>query len=92
MPDNTLTPDCLRRIGGAQLFMSPTWNPEQKGVKVQIIDVFALDASDGLRQGPRGKAPPQLRAISQRWEDLVTGEGVSTCPNRRTSPSLGGPT
>jgi hypothetical protein len=42
MPDNTLTPDCLHRVGGAQLFMSPTWNPDQKGVKVQIIDVFAL--------------------------------------------------
>ena len=49
MPDNNLTPDCLHRVGGAQLFMAPTWNPDQKGVKVQIIDVFALELATGLR-------------------------------------------
>ena len=43
MPDNTLTPDCLHKIGGAQLFMSPTWTPDQKGVKVQVVDDFALE-------------------------------------------------
>jgi hypothetical protein len=27
--------------------MAPTWNPDQKGVKVQIIDVFALELATG---------------------------------------------
>jgi hypothetical protein len=55
MPDNTLTPDCLHRVGGAQLFMSPTWNPDQKGVKVQIIDVFALELATGYDKDPEGR-------------------------------------
>ena len=55
MPDNTLTPDCLHRIGGAQLFMAPTWNPDQKGVKVQIIDVFALELATGYEKDPEGR-------------------------------------
>jgi hypothetical protein len=55
VPDNTLTPDCLHRVGGAQLFMSPTWNPEQKGVKVQIIDVFALELATGYDKDPEGR-------------------------------------
>ncbi|MCF8140119.1 MAG: hypothetical protein K9J75_03305 [Cyanobium usitatum Tobar12.5m-G36] len=55
MPDNSLTPDCLHRIGGAQLFMSPTWTPDQKGVKVQIIDVFALELATGYDKYPEGR-------------------------------------
>jgi len=55
MPDNTLTSDCLHRIGGAQLFMSPTWTPDQKGVKVQIIDVFALELATGYSKDPEGR-------------------------------------
>jgi hypothetical protein len=55
MPDNTLTPDCLHRVGGAQLFMPPTWNPDQKGVKVQIIDVFALELATGYDKDPEGR-------------------------------------
>jgi hypothetical protein len=55
MPDNTLTPDCLHRVGGAQLFMAPTWIPEQKGVKVQIIDVFALELATGYERDPVGR-------------------------------------
>jgi len=55
MPDNTLTPECLHRVGGAQLFMSPTWNPDQKGVKVQIIDVFALELATGYDKDPEGR-------------------------------------
>ena len=55
MPDNSLTPDCLQRIGGAQLFMSPTWTPDQKGVKVQIIDVFALELATGYDKDPEGR-------------------------------------
>jgi hypothetical protein len=55
VPDNNLTPDCLHRVGGAQLFMAPTWNPEQKGVKVQIIDVFALELATGYDKDPEGR-------------------------------------
>ena len=55
MPDNTLTPDCLHRVGGAQLFMAPTWNPDQKGVKVQIIDVFGLELATGYDKDPEGR-------------------------------------
>ena len=55
MPDNNLTHDCLHRVGGAQLFMSPTWNPDQKGVKVQIIDVFALELATGYDKDPEGR-------------------------------------
>ena len=55
MPDNTLTPDCLHRVGGAQLFMSPTWSPDQKGVKVQIVDVFALELATGYSKDPEGR-------------------------------------
>jgi hypothetical protein len=55
MPDNTLTTDCLHRVGGAQLFMSPTWTPDQKGVKVQIVDVFALELATGYSKDPEGR-------------------------------------
>ena len=55
MPDNSLAPGCLHRIGGAQLFMSPTWTPDQKGVKVQIIDVFALELATGYSKDPEGR-------------------------------------
>ncbi len=35
--------------------MAPTWNPEQKGVKVQIIDVFALELATGYSKDPEGR-------------------------------------
>ena len=35
--------------------MSPTWNPGQKGVKVQIIDVFALELATGYVKDPEGR-------------------------------------
>ena len=35
--------------------MSPTWNPDQKGVKVQIIDVFALELATGYSKDPQGR-------------------------------------
>ena len=47
--------DCLHKVGGAQLFMSPTWHPDQKGVKVQIIDVFALELATGYSKDPQGR-------------------------------------
>jgi len=55
VPDNNLTHDCHHRVGGAQLFMSPTWNPDQNGVKVQIIDVFALELATGYDKDPEGR-------------------------------------
>ena len=55
VPDNTLTPGCLHTVGGAQLFMSPTWNPDQKGVKVQIVDVFSLELATGYDKDPEGR-------------------------------------
>ena len=61
MPDNNPTPDCLHKVGGAQLFMAPTWIPEQKGGKVQIIDVFALEGFSSHRIALRlwhGCLPP----------------------------------
>ncbi|MEB3184452.1 MAG: hypothetical protein VKM97_01060 [Cyanobacteriota bacterium] len=35
--------------------MAPTWNPEQKGVKVQIVDVFALELATGYNKDPEGR-------------------------------------
>ena len=35
--------------------MAPTWNPDQKGVKVQIIDVFALELATGYDKDPEGR-------------------------------------
>ena len=35
--------------------MSPTWNPEQKGVKVQIVDVFSLELATGYDKDPEGR-------------------------------------
>jgi hypothetical protein len=55
VPDNILTPDCLHKVGGAQLFMSPTWTPDQKGVKVQIVDVFSLELATGYDKDPTGR-------------------------------------
>lgn len=55
MPDNNLTPDCIHRVGGAQFFMAPTWNTDQKGVKVQIVDVFSLELATGYDKDPEGR-------------------------------------
>jgi hypothetical protein len=35
--------------------MSPTWTPDQKGVKVQIVDVFALELATGFSKDPEGR-------------------------------------
>lgn len=35
--------------------MSPTWNPSQKGVRVQIINVFALELATGYKKDPEGR-------------------------------------
>lgn len=35
--------------------MAPTWNPDQKGVKVQIVDVFALELATGYDKDPEGR-------------------------------------
>ena len=85
MPDNTLTPDCLHRVGGAQLFMAPTWNPEQKGVKVQIIDVFALELATGYDKDPETvHTLHQLRDNRQMVGQFLNGyirRNGNTCGN-----------
>jgi hypothetical protein len=35
--------------------MAPTWTPDQKGVKVQIVDVFALKLATGYEKVPAGR-------------------------------------
>jgi hypothetical protein len=35
--------------------MAPSWTPEQKGVKVQIVDVFALRLATGYEKDPAGR-------------------------------------
>ncbi len=55
MPDNTLTPTCLHKVAGAQLFMSPSWTPDQMSAKVQIVDVFALELATGYSKDPEGR-------------------------------------
>lgn len=67
MPQNVQTPDCLHTVGGAQLFMSPTWTPDQKGVKVQIVDVFALRLATGYEKDPTG------RLLLQSEESVAQG-------------------
>lgn len=55
MPQNLKTPECIHKVGGAQLFMAPSWTPDQKGVKVQIVDVFALQLATGYDKDPNGR-------------------------------------
>jgi hypothetical protein len=45
----------MHKIGGAQLFMAPTWTPDQKGVRVQIVDIFALKLAIGYEKDPAGR-------------------------------------
>ena len=35
--------------------MSPTWTPDQKGVRVQIVDVFSLELATGYDKDPEGR-------------------------------------
>jgi hypothetical protein len=35
--------------------MAPNWTPDQKGVKVQIVDVFALKLVTGYEKDPNGR-------------------------------------
>ena len=35
--------------------MSPKWNPDHKGVKVQIVDVFSLELATGYDKDPTGR-------------------------------------
>jgi len=35
--------------------MAPSWIPDQKGVKVQIVDVFALQLATGYEKDPAGR-------------------------------------
>ena len=43
--------------------MSPTLTPDQKGVKVQIVDVFALELATGYSKDPEGDAQKLHQAL-----------------------------
>jgi hypothetical protein len=47
--------------------MAPAWTPDQKGVKVQIVDVFALRLATGYEKDPTG------RLLLQSEESVSTG-------------------
>jgi hypothetical protein len=53
--ENQLVNDCLRRYGGALLFMAPEWREDQRAVPCQIVDVFALQVVTGFTRDPHGK-------------------------------------
>lgn len=40
MAENHLVKDCLRRLGGALLFMAPEWREAQRAVQCQIVDII----------------------------------------------------
>lgn len=67
MPQNVQAPECLHKVSGAQLFMAPSWTPDQKGVKVQIVDVFALRLATGYDKDPTG------RLLLQSEESVAQG-------------------
>lgn len=47
--------------------MAPSWTPDQKGVKVQIVDVFALRLATGYEKDPDG------RLLLQSEESVAKG-------------------
>ncbi len=55
MAENQHVKDCLRRRGGALLFMAPEWSEAQRAVPCQIVDVFALQVVTGYIRDPQGK-------------------------------------
>jgi hypothetical protein len=68
--DNQLVNDCLRRHGGALLFMAPEWREDQRAVPCQIVDVFALQVVTGYTRDPQGtlllEAHPSV-AAGRSW-------------------------
>jgi len=51
--------------------MAPSWTPDQKGVKVQIVDVFALRLATGYEKDPTG------RLLLQSEESVAQGRSWS---------------
>ena len=51
--------------------MAPSWLPDQKGVKVQIVDVFALRLATGYEKDPAG------RLLLQSEESVAQGRSWS---------------
>ncbi len=58
MHENQLVNDCLRRHGGALLFMAPEWSETERVVHCQIVDVFALQGVDCIAAGRNCWRPP----------------------------------
>lgn len=55
MPPNSQVPACIHKVGGALLFMAPSWSSDQKSVKVHIVDVFGLQLATGYENDPQGR-------------------------------------
>jgi len=55
MPPNSQVPSCIHKVGGALLFMAPSWSSDQKSVKVHIVDVFGLQLATGYENDPQGR-------------------------------------
>jgi len=70
MPVNTQTDGCISREGGALVFWAPGREPKRQGSRVQIVDVFALQAATGYTRDPQGRllleAQPSI-AAGRSW-------------------------
>lgn len=55
MPPNFETPSCIHKSEGALLFMAPSWSPDQRSVKVHIVDIFGLQLATGYENDPKGR-------------------------------------
>ncbi|APD47225.1 hypothetical protein BM449_01480 [Synechococcus sp. SynAce01] len=70
MQENQLVKNCLRRHGGALLFVAPEWSEAQRSVQCQIVDVFALKVVTGFTCDPHGRllleADPSV-AAGRSW-------------------------
>ncbi|MCT0245596.1 hypothetical protein FB106_11418 [Synechococcus sp. Ace-Pa] len=73
MQENQLVKNCLRRHGGALLFVAPEWSEAQRSVQCQIVDVFALKVVTGFTCDPHGRllleADPSV-AAGRSWSLL----------------------
>lgn len=55
MPSNIQVEDCVTRERGTLLFCAPKEKDRRSGIKVQIIDVFALQVATGYIRDPHGR-------------------------------------
>ena len=55
MPSNVQVEGCITRARGALLFCAPKEKDRRSGIKVQIIDVFALQVATGYIRDPHDR-------------------------------------